>query len=61
MAIFKRVAQITLSNIGGELDSVHAESTSTIAIQKALLKFVQNGVFETGDTIHIEEIETEIE
>ena len=60
MAKFKRIAMITLSNIGGDLDCVHAEGTSTIAIQKALLKFVQNGVFEIGDTIHIEEIETEV-
>lgn len=60
MATFKTVAMITLSNIGGDLDCVHAEGTSQEDIKEALFKFVQNGIFEMGDTIHIEEVETEV-
>jgi hypothetical protein len=61
MAIFKTVAMITLSNIGGDLDSIHAKSTTQEDIREALIKMVSNGIFEIGDSIHIEEIETEIE
>ena len=60
MSEFKTVAMITLSNIGGDLDCVHAKSTSTIAIKEALIKLVNDGIFEVGDTIHIEEVETEV-
>lgn len=61
MSYFKSVAQITVSNIGGELDSIHANSTDSEDIKEALFQLVQNGIFEIGDTIRIEEVETEIE
>jgi len=60
MAEFKTVAMLTLSNIGGDLDSVHAEGTTQEDIKQALIKMVSNGIFEIGDSIHIEEVETEI-
>jgi len=60
MAKFKTVAMLTLSNFGGDLDSVHAEGTTQEDIKQALIKMVSNGIFEIGDSIHIEEVETEI-
>jgi hypothetical protein len=60
MSQFKTVAMLTLSNFGGDLDSIHAKGTTQEDIQEALLKLVQNGIFEIGDSIHIEEVETEI-
>ena len=60
MSEFRRVAQITLSNIGGNLDSILAESTDSFHIGQALRQLVGQGTFEVGDTITIEEVETEI-
>ena len=61
MAIFKRVALITLSNIGGELDFAHAKSTEEDDIKVALHRLINNAVFCVGDRITIEEVETEVE
>ena len=60
MAQFKTVAQITLSNIGGDLDSILAESTDSFHIGQALKQLIGQGTFEVGDTISITEVETEI-
>ena len=61
MSAFKRVALITLDNGAGGLDSVIANSIDEQDIKRALLTMVNNGIFQVGDSIHIEEIETEIE
>ena len=45
----------------GNLDSILAESTDSFHIGQALRQLVGQGVFEVGDTITIEEVETEIE
>ena len=57
MSEFRRVAQITLSNIGGNLDSILAESTDSFHIGQALRQLVGQGVFEVGDTIKVYKIE----
>ena len=61
MAQFKRVARIVLSNIGGELDSILADSTESSSIGAAMRELEARCNFECGDTITIEEVETEIE
>jgi hypothetical protein len=60
MAYFKTVANITLVGSGGPLNSIMADSTDSYDIQIALQKLLAEGVFEIGDRIEIEEVETEI-
>jgi hypothetical protein len=61
MAIFKNVAVVRLVGLGGPLDTVMADSTDSSDIHTALQKLLAEGVFEIGDRIEIEEVETEIE
>ena len=47
--------------IGGELDSILADSTESSSIGAAMRELEARCNFECGDTITIEEVETEIE
>ena len=61
MAIFKSVAVIRVVSPGGVLNTVMAESTSSDDIHSAMRQLLSEAIFETGDRIEIDEVETEIE
>ena len=60
MAEFRTVARISLNNIGGELDSILASGVDSSSIGAAMRELEARCNFECGDTITIEEVETEI-
>jgi hypothetical protein len=60
MAIFKNVAVVRLVGLGGPLNSIMADSTDSSDIHTAMQQLLAEGVFEVGDRIEIEEVETEV-
>ena len=60
MSEFKTVAVVRLVGLGGPLNSVMADSTDSSDIHEAMCQLLAEGVFEIGDRIEIEEVETEV-
>ncbi len=60
MSEFKTVAVVRLVGLGGPLNSVMADSTDSSDIHEAMRQLLAEGVFEIGDRIEIEEVETEV-
>ena len=60
MSLFKTVAVVRLVGLGGPLNTVMANSTDSDDIHEAMSQLLAEGVFEVGDRIEIEEVETEV-